>query len=66
MSADILKFPAPQYKGTQPPVKSKPKDDPRYWCMSCQSDLFRNYEDGKICCGNCGSLIRNIVVLTLV
>jgi ribosomal protein S27AE len=40
--------------------------EPRYFCFNCDTDLFRNYADGRICCGNCGSLITNILIRILV
>lgn len=41
-------------------------DEPRYFCVNCESDLFRNYADGRVCCGNCGVLIKNILIKVLV
>lgn len=46
------------------PVKKKPKVDtgPEYYCMACERDRFKLYQNGVVMCASCGVLIRNLKV----
>jgi hypothetical protein len=55
VSAEVLKFPAPTYKGTQ---KRQMPEGPRFFCSACQVDQFRIYADMRIYCVGCNQHIR--------
>jgi hypothetical protein len=52
---DVLKLPAPKYKGTQ---KRQMPDDPHFFCKECDGREFRIYADLRIYCVGCCTLIR--------
>lgn len=39
---------------------AKAPEAPRYFCLSCDSDVFKLYASGSVHCASCGALIRNV------
>ena len=39
-----------------------PDEEPGYYCMRCDADLFKLFPSGLVKCTNCGAAIRNILV----
>lgn len=45
----------------KPAAKPKPcPEAPRWFCMTCDSDLFKIYRDRSVHCATCGAFIRNM------
>lgn len=41
----------------------KPKDESlEYFCLKCNSSFWRIKADGRVFCGDCGSLMNNLKV----
>lgn len=57
--ATVLQFKQRPVKGTQ---KRGAPNVERFFCLACDTDLFKVYPTGVIHCANCGSLIRNMEV----
>jgi hypothetical protein len=55
VSATVLNFPLPKYKGTQ---KRRLPDGPHFYCKGCDGNQFRIYADLRIYCVGCATLIR--------
>lgn len=53
----VLKFRQPKVTGTQPRQGLK---EPRYFCLSCDTDRFVVLATGDVHCANCSSLMRNL------
>ena len=53
-----------EYRKAHKPSRTAPKapDAPRFFCLSCDTDLFKLYAAGTVHCASCGALIRNIEV----
>ena len=56
---NVLTFKQKPVKGLQPAVK-KSSDAPRYFCLSCDGDVFKFYADNSIHCASCTALIKNL------
>lgn len=35
---------------------------PQYYCLRCDADEFKLYATGTVHCGQCGALMRNLLV----
>lgn len=35
---------------------------PAYYCMRCDTDLFKLHPSGQVECASCGAVIRNILI----
>lgn len=58
MSATLYRLPPPKYKGTQ--KRTTARAEPPFYCVTCDTDLFRIYSSGYVHCGNCGAQITNL------
>lgn len=55
MSAVVLEFVKPKKAAAHEEV-------PHFFCMKCNSDKFKAFENGAMHCVGCGVLMRNIFV----
>lgn len=53
------------YRNGKKPAPAKDagvKIEPHYFCMRCDTDLFKMFSNGTVNCAHCGALMRNITV----
>jgi late competence protein required for DNA uptake (superfamily II DNA/RNA helicase) len=60
MSAEVIPFLL--IKNAEPKAKNASVNEPRYFCLKCDTDRFKLLASLRIHCANCGALMRNIAV----
>ena len=51
------------YRKKPEPKKQKLPEGPRWFCLNCDVDEFKMYENHEAYCCGCGSRIKNVRVI---
>ena len=61
MDAEIVDLNSRRPKPKPAPVAVHAHDAEHYFCMKCDSDIFKLYSGGEVHCVKCGCLMQNLV-----